>query len=351
MIAFTVCSNNYLAEALTLGDSLAANGFPAGNYRIFLADERTGEIDYAGLRYRVTKVNDNMVPGFSRLTQYYDIIELCTSVKPSLFKYLLRENRSEQVFSYFDPDLYFFGNAERISAELGEASILLTPHVTRPVALQKQPFENVFLNFGIYNLGFLTLRADDNARQMLDWWEERTLNLGVIDVQNGYFVDQLWMNLAPLFFSGVKVSPHLGFNAAHWNLNERTIKGVNGRYTVNNCFDLLFFHFSSFDFSLGRLSKRAYTSPAENDPALNEMALLYKNGLTANNYHFFKKIKPAYRVSFDNYIAKAFPQGVNTNSISVARKFRKFPGRLLRKLSNLNYMIEIVKKYYSSPGN
>lgn len=350
MIAFTICSNNYLAEALTLGDSLDAKAFPAGNYRIFLVDELTDEIDYAGLRYKVTKVNDDMVPGFSRLTQYYDIIELCTSIKPSLFKHLLRENPSEQVFSYFDPDLYFFENAERIVAELGVSSILLTPHVTRPVALKKQPFENVFLNFGLYNLGFLTVRADDNTRQMLDWWEERTLQLGVIDVQNGYFVDQLWMNLAPLFFSGVKVSRHLGFNAAHWNLNERTIMGASGRYTVNSRDDLLFFHFSSFDFYPGRLSKREYTSPGENDRVLNEMALAYKDSLIANNYLFFKKIKPVYQVSFDNYIAKAFPAGVSPNSISIARKLRKLPGHLLRKLSNLNYMIEIVKKYYSSSG-
>ena len=48
MIAFTLCSNNYLAQAKTLGDSFVRHN-PAGHFVIGLVDRRREDVDYAAL--------------------------------------------------------------------------------------------------------------------------------------------------------------------------------------------------------------------------------------------------------------------------------------------------------------
>ncbi|MDB4919638.1 hypothetical protein [Mucilaginibacter sp.] len=347
MITFTICSNNYLAEAITLGNSLEKNGFDPTKYFIFLVDELSSDIDYNAGNYDIIKIIDEIVPGFIMLTQKYNIIELSTSVKPSVFKYLISLYSNESLFVYFDPDLYFFQDAYSfIASEIENHSILLTPHVTRPVPLNIQPFENTFLNYGIYNLGFIAIKADDNSFKMLNWWEERTLDLGIADVKNGYFVDQLWMNLVPGFFDGVKITNHLGFNTAYWNLNERTVQKMNDLYYVNKNVPLVFFHFSSFDFSLLHLSKRKHTSPAVNNDVLMELMIVYKDKLIENNYPYYKKYKPAYKLSYGNYIEREMPGTANTKKVLVIKKLKKFvPKKLLRRLANLNHIVETLDKY------
>jgi hypothetical protein len=347
MIAFTICANNYLAEAVTLGNSLENCGFDPKKYFIFLVDEMSPEIDYGTINYTVIKLTDKIIPGFTVLTQKRTIVELSTAVKPSLFSYLLSLYGQESLFAYFDPDLYFLQNAENfIISEIENHSILLTPHVTRPVPLEIEPFENTFLNYGIYNLGFIAIKADDNSLKMLKWWEERTLSLGVDDVKNGYFVDQLWMNLVPVFFEGAKITKHPGFNTAYWNLNERIIKKTKDSFQVNKIFPLVFFHFSSFDFSLARLSKRAYTDVPVNNEVLMELMGAYKAELTGNNYLSYKKYKPTYKVSYENYLAREMPGPITTKKILVIEKIRRLiPLKFLRKLANLSYMVETIDKY------
>lgn len=346
MIAFTICANNYLAEALTLGDSLELNGFDKNNYFIFLVDHYNDEITYDNVKSNIIKVTTDMVISFDQLTEKYNIIELSTCIKPSIFKYLISLHVDETLFAYFDPDIYCLQKIDDvIEKELGEYSVLLTPHVLRPVPLKVQPFENLFLNYGIYNLGFIAVRAGSNTLQMLNWWEERTLNLGVVDLKNGFFVDQLWMNLVTVFFEGIKVTKHFGFNTAYWNLNERAISRENNKYIVNNHAQLVFFHFSSFDFSLNKLSTKPFTPVADND-ALKELMTIYKNNLTQNNYIFYKRFKPAYIVSYENYMLKEFGDTYSSKNISLATKLKRFiPAKLLKRIANLNHVVEIAGKY------
>jgi hypothetical protein len=344
MIAFTICSNNYLAEALSLGDSLVGNGFPQNHYMIFLADIIVDDIDYDKLKYRVIPVTSQIVKEFDSINSYYNIIELSTSIKPSIFKYLIKKYNSEEIFSYLDPDLYFTQNLEQfIVQELDNKSVLLTPHLLKPLKYKREPFENIFLNFGIYNLGFIAIKADKNSSDMLDWWEERTLKMGVINVKEGLFVDQLWINLVPIFFKDIKITLHPGFNVAYWNIVERELNKRENTYLINQNYPLVFFHFSSFDLSLKKLSKRKYSALSYDSIHLNEIMMEYKLILEKNNYHQYKKILPKYQVSFQNFILKKLSTNISLRKAKMIKKIIQImPKRILRKFLNFAHITDTI---------
>jgi hypothetical protein len=344
MIAFTICSNNYLAEALTLGDSLVNTGFLAEKYIIFLADKIDETIEYEKLKYDVIPVTSEIVKEFDAISTYYNIIELSTSVKPSIFKYLIKKYTSEEIFSYLDPDLYFAQNLERfVEQELGDKSVLLTPHLLKPVKFKRDPFENIFLNFGIYNLGFIAIKADKNGAEMLDWWEERTLKMGVINVKEGLFVDQLWINLVPIIFSNIKITLHPGFNVAYWNIEERVLSKLENIYLINQNYPLVFFHFSSFDLSLKKLSRRKYTELSYDTAHLNELMMEYKVLLEKNNYQQYKKISPKYQVSFQNFILKKLSTNTSLRKAKIIKKIIEItPKKVLRKFLNFAHITDTI---------
>ncbi len=107
---------------------------------------------------------------------------------------------------FFDPDIKVFNPISFLYEELDVSSIILTPHICTPIVFDnKKPDENHFLNFGIYNLGFIGLKKDEETKKFLSWWKQHTYHKGYIDVYKGIFVDQLPVNLATIFFKNVKV--------------------------------------------------------------------------------------------------------------------------------------------------
>ena len=348
-IFFTICANNYLPEALSLGKSLLRNGLKKDEFIIFLVDKKSPEIDYASFPFSVIPVDGDIVPGFENIHKKYRIVEFSTAVKPSIFKFLLKQYPTQSHFGYLDPDLFFFNAVTNVVQELGNDSILLTPHITKPVALDKKPFENLFLNYGIYNLGFLLIKADNNSRAMLDWWETRTLSLGYDQPGNGLFVDQLWTNHVPLFFNQVKVTKHPGLNCAFWNIHERVLSKKNDTYFVNENSYLIFFHFSSFDFSGGRISKGTYTDPDGGMDVFLDIGRQYKQSLIENNIDFYKKIKPAYGISFEKHMERGLPGIYNSAKVKAINKILfLLPGGLLRRISNLHEIVSVLKSYKRS---
>lgn len=244
-VYFTICSNNYLAYAATLGRSLGQHDTGA-LFLLILCDELHPDIDYSAIADEVIPIG-SIEPFINELAGKYNILELNTCIKPKAFEYLLQERGFDTVI-YLDPDIQLSDNLSTVDAALHDASILLTPHIYTPIPLDgRQPAESVFLNFGLYNLGFLAVRNNEEVIRFLTWWKERTYQQGYIDLYNGIFVDQLPVNLVPLFFKGVHILQDPGLNMAPWNLHERTLTSEGSTYLVNGEHPLRFFHFSSFN--------------------------------------------------------------------------------------------------------
>ena len=247
-LAFTICSANYLAQAIALGDSLLQHN-PSYTFVIGLVDEINENKDLpVPITYPLIPIKDIEIPNFNGFCAQYNITELNTAVKPFYFSYLFDKNEAVQSIVYLDPDIFVYHSFELLEKHIASNQIILTPHITKPINDDKYPTETDFLNAGIYNLGFIALRRGNESLAFIDWWKERLTHLCKIDFEKGLFVDQLWLNFATLFYKEVFVLSNPGYNMAYWNLQERSLsKNEGGVYMVNSDYPLVFYHFSGYD--------------------------------------------------------------------------------------------------------
>lgn len=251
---FTICSNNYIFKALVLAASLKKHtDCPV---YLFLADVPDEKIAYSELGFtRVIFPEELPICNLQWMKEHYSVVELNTALKAFAFQYLLAHTDRELIY-YFDPDIAVYQPLSSFEAFWGDHAILLTPHILSPIPLDgKFPSENLFLNHGLYNLGFLGLRRGGTTSRFLEWWSGRLAEHCLIDLREGYFVDQLWLNLAPTLFGSTGIIRHHGCNMAYWNLHERDLSFTAGQYVVNGTEPLVFYHFSSFDAGLAHIHR------------------------------------------------------------------------------------------------
>src|SRR5687767_2530616 len=295
-IAFTVCSNNFLAQAKTLSGSLLHYN-PGIKHFIFLADEKQVSVDYDFFApAEIIVVNENIVPGFQELVGKYNLIELNSDLKPFLFEYLVGNYPEATRLLYLDSDTCVYDRFDHLDVVMKDSDIVITPHFCTPLPDDGlEPFENIALNFGTYNLGFLAINPKtSNTRRFLKWWSDRTRKFGFQDAGNGYFVDQLWFNLVPVFFEKVHTLKHPGYNMAPWNLHERTIahKNDDGKIMLQSGETLVFYHFSSYDYFRPELISWKYNRyDFSNLPGLRKLYDDYRLSLAKNKIGEFSKIK------------------------------------------------------------
>jgi hypothetical protein len=247
-VVFTICSNNYLAQAKTLGDSLMIYN-PDYHFVIGLVDRLNEEIDYTFFNpYEIIPIENIGIDGFDDMFARYNITELNTSVKPFIFHYLFSRNSDVNAIIYLDPDIIIYQPIQELEKNLLKYNIILTPHFFTPIYDKYYLSEPSILNAGLYNLGFLAVKRSEVSEQFLKWWMIKLKDQCYIDFINGFFVDQLWINFVPLYFENILILKHLGYNVAYWNLHERYITGKKNNYTINSQFQLIFYHFSGFNF-------------------------------------------------------------------------------------------------------
>lgn len=293
-IIFTICSNNYLAQAKTLGDSVLKY-HPNCNFTIILCDKLSQEIDYSTFaNFNIIEAHNIGIDNFEYMTKNYNIVELNTAIKPFVFDFLFKTN---DIVIYLDPDTCLFSPLEDIENDLKEHNAVLTLHIFSPIAFDGlQPTENTFTNYGIYNLGFFAAKNTPETKKLIDWWQGHLRTNCKINVANGVFVDQLPMNFAPIFFEGIKINKNPGINAAPWNLHERKIEFKNNRFTVNDK-ELVMFHFSNYN-PLDEERFTKYYTRAEHlkNDALCKLYSVYKQMLLDNGWERLKDCKCFYIV-------------------------------------------------------
>ena len=291
-IAFTICSNNYLAQAKTLGDSLKKHN-PEISFYIGLADKLNPDIDYSFFSphtivpYETIGYNTD----FDEMVVAYDIVEFNTSVKPFYFEYFFQKENAQNVL-YIDPDIKIFDNLEDITKLFDSFDFILTPHKLYPHVDNLSPFETLVSNVGIFNFGFLGLKKTKETETFLKWWKNRLKKYCKIDFPNGLFVDQKWADFIPTFFDKVCILKNPACNMGYWNFDERVLSKVDNKYIVNEKFKLLFFHFSSYNPLLPeKLCKwLGYSFTERMD--LQEIYEDYRIELMENKYDFFERKLP-----------------------------------------------------------
>lgn len=269
-----------------LGNSLLKYN-PDYRFVIGLVDQLDDSINYNDIPFEIIEVENIQIPNFNELILKYNITELNTAVKPFYFKYLFSKYNETTSIIYLDPDIEVFDKFEDLNAKLEINDIVLTPHIITPINDNLQPDENVFLNVGIYNLGFIALKNTTNSLNMLNWWSNRLLTKGYNNVAKGMFTDQLWINFVPLFYNNVSILKNPGYNVAYWNLHERIVTNNNSKYYVNDQ-PLVFYHYSGFNpLKPNILSKYQNRISLNNNKELNLLFKNYAEILLKNNYTVF----------------------------------------------------------------
>jgi len=294
-IAFTICSINYLAQAKTLGESLLEFN-PDYKYVIGLLDKTQGyEKLLDSIPYQMLEVEKIGIENFEEMYNNYEITELNTSVKPFYIDYFLKTYPEVTSVIYLDPDIIVFDAFTELESLLKENTIVITPHFFTPVFDGYGLSEMDILNAGLYNLGFIAVSNNGEARRFVDWWKVRLRKHCRIAFSEGMFVDQLWINFVPLYFEKVFILRHLGYNMAYWNLHERNLSVSDGKYFVNGTFPLVFYHYSGYSllkpYKLSKYQNR-FSLAARKD--VREIFKTYEKRLIENRHHEFSEIECFY---------------------------------------------------------
>jgi hypothetical protein len=293
-LAFTICSNNYLAQAKTLGQTLLSHN-PGYQFIICLVDKPSPQIDYSLFQpYEILLIEQVPIPDFESMVLRYNITELNTAVKPFIFKYLFARNTDAATIIYLDPDIQVYDRFTEIENGFVENTFILTPHYTNAINDNFQQSEESTLNCGLYNLGFLGLARKGRVFEFLDWWAERLKDRCYNNLIKGWFVDQIWINFVPLYYEGAFIMRHPGYNMAYWNLHERKLDIQGGKYLVNASYPLVFFHFSGYNLLQPEsISKYQNRFSFESRPDLLSIFEAYRNTVWQNGHQQFMSI-PCY---------------------------------------------------------
>lgn len=240
MLIFTICARNYLAYALSLRESVRQHE-PEADFLIFLSDEAVEDEAVRDFTVPITQLG---LPALESLRARYTILELSTAIKPFCFAYAF-DQLGHQEAVYLDPDILLFGPLGAVRAAfLAGASSALTPHLLCPIAKDgKRPSNQDILLSGAFNLGFAAFANETEARAFLSWWGEALLAHCYVLPEEGLFVDQRFVDLAPGFLARLTIIRHPGYNVAYWNLADRPIRNVSGQWIAGEV-PLVFFHFS-----------------------------------------------------------------------------------------------------------
>ena len=303
-IIFTICSNNYLAQAKTLGDSILKTN-PDYKYIIILCDKKNDKIDYSFFKdFGLLEIEELNIDYFHQMKNKYDITELNTSVKPFIFRYIYDNMNADFVY-YIDPDIVIYEKLSCIENLLETNNAVLTPHILTPVKENKFPcVENLLMTTGIYNLGFLATKKSNTVDELLKWWSDRLL-IGCYNRRYlGAFVDQLPMTHSTVFFDKIVPSRDFGLNVAHWNLHERKISIKDGKYYVNDTEPLIFFHFSGYSpLKPNQITKRwPNCTFKQGEEALKLLHDNYRETMLKNHFQELSEYKCVY--IRDNWLEK-----------------------------------------------
>ena len=248
-IICTIITGDFAHYALALHDSLASQDSEI-NFAIFISGGKISE-EHLNVLQKKEKLK---ILHFSQLEKFGLAKELNEKyansyhdafrwgMKPVFTNFLLSEGYEKVI--YLDSDLFFFGNYEFLFEELDRCSVLLSPHWRS--SNPKLEYSNFVDNFrdGIYNAGFFG--ASKGARKALDWWSQMVLFKCEVSRKDGYYVDQRYLDILPVYFRNIKHLEHRGCNVGNWNQTECK-RGLNehGEVLINEKFPIVFIHFTN----------------------------------------------------------------------------------------------------------
>ena len=155
---------------------------------------------------------------------------------PALPLYQLAARPELDEITYLDADLMFFSDPEPFFEELGDDSVLITPHRFSPELAHHA------IN-GIYNVQFLTFRRDERGLEALNWWHDRCIEWCYHRFEDGKLGDQKYLDDWPERFEGVHVLAAQGRRARALEHHPVRSCARTARGSTSTRNRLIFFHY------------------------------------------------------------------------------------------------------------
>jgi len=235
----TYFDHNYLPRGLALYQSLQRHAAGAELWVLCLSEACHGALQQLALPHLVpVRLADFEAanPDVAATRPSRSQIEYYFTCSPAWLLFVLESNADAEWATYLDSDLFFFASPDPIYQEMKDAAFGIIPHrFARGLEDQRR--------FGIYNVGWVSVRKRDDGIAALRWWRERCIEWCYDRVEGDRFADQRYLDRMPETFSGVHVISHLGANLAPWNIADCRLEWNDARVEIEQRYPLLFFHF------------------------------------------------------------------------------------------------------------
>lgn len=234
----TYCDHRYLPRAVALLESLRQVGCSDELWIVCMTEECHHAIcllDLSGVHVITLSDLEAACPHLLDVKPHRETIEYYYTCTAQVISYVFANAPKVEAVTYVDSDMWFFANPEPIFAHLGDAPVAITPHNFVPRLKHNE-------RFGVYNVGWVTFRRDQEALRCLNWWAESCLEWCYGRIEDGRFGDQKYLERF------VEIAPHTktitfkGCNTGPWNIENYDVH-MRGSQVMVDEYPLIAFHF------------------------------------------------------------------------------------------------------------
>lgn len=170
-------------------------------------------------------------------------VEYCWTCTPSIIRYAIQTYGLKSC-TYLDADLLFFGSPQVLFEEMGEKSVLITPHYYTAKYDQSE-------TSGIYCVQFVCIKNTRGGMAVLEWWRKACLEWCYCRMEDGKFGDQKYLDDWTTRFDCVHVAGHRGAGVAPWNVQQYKFENRGSSVWAENksnsfAFPVIFYHYHAF---------------------------------------------------------------------------------------------------------
>lgn len=164
--------------------------------------------------------SDPLMPTLRSVYKQSDPGAFSCAIRPAVVLEMFA--RGYDVVLFLGADVVFYHSAW----DLGEQGLLynaeVTPHVLRPLPEDGlHPSNSDLVHAGQINSDFVIWYNTSPTREFLRWQADMQIK-HCADTPT-MFYDQSWLNFLPFMVPNVNIIKHPGYNAAYYNLHERSI--------------------------------------------------------------------------------------------------------------------------------
>jgi hypothetical protein len=227
----TLFDSNYLARGLTLYRSLERCDDDFLLRAVCMDDVSRRLLERLSLpRMSILHINEveRADPGLSAVRATRAPWEYCWTATAAVCGFVLNREPGIEVLTYLDADMSFSSSPGPLFTELSTDSIMLVPNQNDDAT-------------GIYNVGWVSFRNDENGRAALEWWRERCLEWCFDRVEPDRYGDQKYLDDWAERFPGVKVCGNAATGLGPWNEGLHRLSARGSEVLVDGT-PLIFFH-------------------------------------------------------------------------------------------------------------